>query len=142
MAAVSITAASLVPSTTTSNIIENTYLAGATITRGLSVYLDTTANTWKLADSDLSAAAAGSLGLFGVSLSDVVATQAMLVFISGDLGMGVCLTAGKVYCINTVAGEIIAHAELASGTRVTILGVATSTSNLRCRPWYTGALAP
>jgi hypothetical protein len=140
MAAVTITAASIVPVTGFSS--EHSYVAGATITRGLAVYLDTVTNTWKLADSDLSAAAAGSLGLVGISLSDVVATQPMIVFIGGHLGMGVCLTQGKVYCVGQVAGEIIAHAELTSTAKVTILGVATSTSNLYCRPWYTGAAIP
>lgn len=138
MAAVTITAANIIP--VAGATIETGYLAGATITRGQGVYL-AAANTWLLADSDLSAIAAGSLG-FGISLSDVGTGQYMQVFRGGDLGMGVCLTAGKVYCINTVAGEIIAHAELASGTRVSIFGVATTTSNLSCRMWYTSALAP
>lgn len=138
MAAVTITAASIIP--VAGALVEGNFLAGATITRGQGVYL-TAANVWALADSDLSAVAAGS-GAFGISLSDVASGQSMLVFRGGDLGMGVCLTAGKVYCVNTVAGEIIAHAELASGTRVSIFGVATTTSNLSCKMWYTGALAP
>lgn len=141
MAAVTITATAIIPAAGAA--IETAYLAGATITRGQSVYLDTAASppVWKLADADLSALGAGSSDV-GISLSDVATGQFMQVFKGGNLGMGVCLTAGKVYCVNTVAGEIIAHAELASGCRVTILGVATSTSNLNSRMWYTGALAP
>lgn len=139
MAAVSITAASIVPVAGFSS--ETNYLSGGTITRGQAVYLTAT-NVWALADANLSAVAAGSLGI-GISLSDVATGQSMIVFIGGNLGMGVCLTVGKVYCVNNVAGEIIAHAELVTLDRVTILGVATTTSNLNCsKMWYTGATIP
>lgn len=139
MAAVTITASAIVP--VAGATIETAYLAGATITRGQAVYL-TAANAWALADCNLSAIAAGSGG-FGISLSDVASGQYMQVFRGGQLGMGVCLTVGKVYCINSTAGEIIAHAELTTNDRVTILGVATTTSNLNCdKMWYTGATIP
>lgn len=116
--------------------IETNYLAGATITRGQSVYL-TASNTWALADNDSSALTAGSGGV-GISLSDVVATQNMIVQLTGTLNFGAILTKGTVYCVSSTAGGICPWADLGSGDYVTILGVASSTSVLTLRIWASG----
>lgn len=136
MAALTITVANIVPAAGFS--AESAYLAGATITRGQAVYLDASTNTWKLADCDASAAAAGSAGL-GISLSDVVATQPMLVMIAGTLAFGAILTNGGVYIVGgTAAGDIAPVGDLTTSWRLSILGVANGTSNLIVRPWATG----
>lgn len=116
--------------------IETAFLAGATITRGQPVYL-TASNTWALADNDVSALAAGSSGI-GISLSDVVATQNMIVQTSGTLNFGAILTKGTVYCVSSTAGGICPVADLGAGDYVTILGVASSTSVLTLRVWASG----
>lgn len=120
---------------------ETAFVAGATITRGQVVYLDSTTSTWKLADADLSAAAAGSVAI-GISLSDVVATQPMLVQKTGDLGFGAILTVGQVYCLSATAGGICPYADLTTNARVTILGVASTTSNLKLKTWASGIVKP
>lgn len=139
MADLTITVANVVP--VAGYQAESGYLAGATITRGATVYLDSTTSTWKLADCDASAAAAGSAGV-GISLSDVVATQPMLVMQGGDLGLGAILTVGQIYCVSATAGGIAPYADLTTNGRVTILGVASTTSNLKLRMWASGVAKP
>lgn len=121
MADLSITVANVVPVAGFTS--ETGYLAGATITRGQSVYLDTNASppSWKLADVDASALAAGSGGV-GISLSDVASGQPMIVMTGGDLGLGAILTQGVIYCVGDDPGTICPYGDLASGDRVTILG--------------------
>lgn len=120
---------------------ETGFLAGATITRGQTVYLDSSTSTWKLADCDLSAAAAGSAAI-GISLSDAVATQPMIVQKAGDLGFGAILTVGQVYCVSATAGGICPYSDLTTNGRVTILGVASTSSNLKMRTWASGIVKP
>lgn len=139
MASLTITVGNMIP--VAGYQAESGYLAGATITRGQSVYLDSTTSTWKLADCDASAAAAGSAGI-GISLSDVVATQPMLVQQGGDLGFGAILTVGQIYCVAATAGEICPYSDLTTNGRVTILGVASTTSNLKLRMWASGIAKP
>jgi len=137
MAALSITAANIIPATGFS--VENSYLAGATITRGQSVYFDTTTSTWKLADSNATAATAGSGGV-GIALNDAAASQPIAVQIGGNLGFGAILTKGKLYCPGATAGSIVPYEDLTTGDYVTILGIATSTSNLSMNRWITGVV--
>jgi hypothetical protein len=121
--------------------VETQFLAGATITRGQSVYLDAATSTWKLADVDLSASAAG-LTAIGISLSDVVATQPMIVQKEGDLAFGAILTVGKVYVVSATAGGICPIADITTNGRITVLGIATTTSNLKIKTWVTGVVVP
>lgn len=138
MADVTVTAANVVPAAGYS--AETNYLAGATITRGQAVYLSA-ANTWLLADADASALAAGSTAV-GISLSDVVATQPMLVMQSGVLSFGAVLTKGKIYCVSATAGGIAPYADLTTAANVTILGIASATSNLTMRQWASSITIP
>ena len=138
MADLTITVSNMVPAT--GYTAESAYLAGATITRGQSVYLSAV-NTWLLADADASALAAGSTAV-GISLSDVVATQPMLVMQSGSLSFGAILTKGKIYCVSATAGGICPYADLTSAANVTILGIASSTSALTMRLWASSITIP
>lgn len=135
MPALTITAANIIPVSGYS--VENGYLAGVSITRGQSVYLDVSATTWKLADSNVSAATAGSGGI-GIALNDAGAGQPIAVQIGGSLGFGAILTKGKLYCPGATAGTIVPYEDLTSSDYVTILGIASSTSNLSMTRWVTG----
>lgn len=137
MTALTITAANIVPVTGFS--VENNYLAGASITRGQSVYFDTTTSTWKLADSNSTAATAGSGGV-GIALNDAAASQPIAVQIGGSLGFGAILTRGKLYCPGATAGSIVPYEDLTTADYVTILGIATSTSNLSMNRWISGVV--
>lgn len=139
MANLTITAANVVPASGAIN--EYGYLAGASITRGQSVYLDTSANTWKLADSNDTAATAGSGGV-GIALNDAGSGQPVAVQIGGSLAFGSILTTGLIYCVSATAGSICPYADLTTNDRVTILGVASSGTTLVVRPWATGVVKP
>lgn len=134
MANLTITAANVVPVSGYS--AETGYLAGTSIARGQAVYLSAS-STWLLADCDASALAAGSSGV-GIALNDAAAGQPITVQTGGDLGFGAILTVGEVYCVSATAGGICPHSDLTTNGRVTILGVASTTSNLKLRCWASG----
>lgn len=140
MADLTITAANMIPVSGFS--FEQTLLSGAAITIGQSVYLDTTTSTWKLADANGSAATAGSGGV-GVALtSAAAAAQPITVMTGGSLAFGAILTVGILYCVSATAGGICPYADLTTGDRVTVLGVASTTSNLVMQRWVTGVTKP
>lgn len=132
MAAVTITAANIIPGSD-AQIRDGT--AGATVTQAQVVYLDSATSTYKLADCDLSAAAADAVGLCVIS---TLSGQPIKVIISGSLGMGACLTAGTQYYLGATAGQIVPFSDLTSGNRVIQVGYATTTSNLVVRIVNTG----
>jgi hypothetical protein len=103
-------------------------IAGATITAGQPVYKDSTAsNKLKPADADVLATAAA----VGVALHGASADQPLKYATSGNLTLSAVMTAGAVYVVSTTAGGIAPVADLGSGDYVTLLGIATSTSNLK-----------
>jgi hypothetical protein len=115
---------SAVARTASSKVARGT--AGATITAGQAVYLDATTDLIKLADADavLTAAAVGIAehgALSGQPLSYVFGRDITL---SG-------MTAGQVYVVSTTAGGIAPYSDLGSGDFPTILGLATSATNLK-----------
>ena len=103
-------------------------IAGAAITAGQPVYKDSTAsNKLKPADADVLATAAA----VGVALHGASADQPLKYATSGNLTLSAVMTAGAVYVVSTTAGGIAPVADLGSGDYVTLLGIATSTSNLK-----------
>jgi hypothetical protein len=103
-------------------------IAGATITAGQPVYKDSTAsNKLKPADADVLASAAA----VGIALHGASADQPLKYATSGNLTLSAVMTAGAVYVVSTNAGGIAPVADLGSGDYVTLLGIATSTTNLK-----------
>ena len=103
-------------------------IAGATITAGQPVYKDSTAsNKLKPADADVLATAAA----VGIALHGASADQPLKYATSGNLTLSAVMTAGAVYVVSTNAGGIAPVADLGSGDYVTLLGIATSTTNLK-----------
>lgn len=111
-------------------------IAGATVTAGQVVYEDATDNNkWKLADANVSDAAAN---VKGIALHAALAGQPLQVIKGGPLTLGAILTAGHWYVLSATAGGIAPVADLASGHRSTLLGYAYSTSVLIVAPQVTG----
>jgi len=126
-------------------------LFGEAASPGDAVYLDTTVNKWKLADSDTGTP--GPAGQNGVGLCltlvegdaeyGIVATKGTVRLVSG-------LTEGTTYVISNTAGGIAPDADIVtSGDYKTILGVggtaATGTFTLdvfELQPIYTGHQIP
>jgi hypothetical protein len=111
-----------------SGTISTDGILGATVTAGQTVYLDTTTNTFKLADANASAATAT---VKGIALNGGVSGQPVKVAIGGGtLDPGFTVTVGTVYVQSATAGGIAPVADLASGHYVCVLGVGITASQL------------
>lgn len=124
MTDISVTASSVVPSTSLSDL--QTVKAGAAITAGQPIYLDSS-NEAQLADCDASAAAAAAVG---IAVNNAAAGQRVSYQKSGTLTLNAVLTPGVIYVASATAGGIAPSADLGSGDYVTILGVAATSTTL------------
>lgn len=102
--------------------------AGATITAGQAVYLDSTTATYKLADNNSATAAVRAPA--GIALHGASSGQPLSVHTAGPITIGATVTAGVAYYLSDTPGGICPVADLASGEYPTILGIATSTTVL------------
>lgn len=123
MADLTITAASVAAG---SSARKTTGTAGATITAGQVVYLDSADNKYKLADCDSATAAARSPA--GIALHASLANQPLTVLTSGSITIGATVTAGIAYYLSGSAGGICPVADLGTGDYPSLLGFATSAS--------------
>lgn len=124
MADISITATSVVSTSTT----VGRAFAGATITAGQAVYLDT-AGVLQLADCDSATAAARAP--LGIALNGGATGQPITYIKGGDLTMNAVLTKGGRYYLSATAGGIAPEADMTgSGKDVVLIGIARSTTVL------------
>lgn len=135
MANLTVTAANVQPTTTTTY---KTGIAGAAITAGQSVYLDATTGTIKLADADLSVAAAKGVG---IAINNAAAGQPVTYAIGGSINMGATLVKGTTYVVSATAGGVAPQADLSTGATICILGIALDAAildvNIRNYPGVT-----
>lgn len=134
MADLTITAANVVPG---GNARIRNGTAGASITAGQVVYLDSTTNTFKLADNDSATAAVRSP--VGVALNGAASGQVISVQTSGKITIGATTAVGVVYCLSSTAGGICPSADIATGDYNTILGIGTSTTQIELNLQSAGA---
>lgn len=126
MAAISVTVASVAPGADCSTANGT---AGATITAGQPLYIDTAnGSVLKPADADLSDLAST---VAGISLHGALAGQPIAYATAGYVTFNAVLTAGKVYVLGATAGDICPAADLTTSWRTTLLGIAYSTTSLR-----------
>ena len=126
MADITVTAANVVAPSGQENIRVGT--AGEAITAGQSVYIDTAdSDKIKLADNNASAATATAAG---VSVTGAGNGEPVVYAIGGDYDTGGTVVKGGVYVVSATAGGIAPEADLASGNYTSVLGVASSTSNI------------
>lgn len=102
--------------------------AGAAITAGDVLYLDTATNTLKLAIATALATAV----VAGIALNDAASGQPVVyAYDDSALTVGGTLVTGTVYTVSSaVAGAIAPVADQGSADFVTVLGVANSTALL------------
>lgn len=111
--------------------------AGATITAGQVVYLESATNTVKLADANSGTAEARSP--YGIALNGGASGQPIAVARPGSsITIGAALTAGDRYYLSATAGGIAPHADVTTGWYPTVLGIATSTTVLKFDPIESG----
>lgn len=100
--------------------------AGASITAGQVVYLDSADNEYKLADNDSATAAVRSPA--GIALHAAADGQPLTIISKGPVTIGATTAVGTVYILSATAGGIAPIADAASGDYVTVLGIGTSTT--------------
>jgi hypothetical protein len=111
--------------------------AGATITAGQVVYLDSSDNKLKLADND-SATAAVRVPV-GIALHASLNGQPLTYLSRGSITIGATTAIGTVYCLSSTAGGICPSADIASGDYNTILGIGTSVTAIDVNIHQSGA---
>lgn len=114
--------------------------AGATITPGQAVYLDTTTNKYKLTDGDTDAESVCA----GISLDGGVDGRDMLIAPPGAvINIGGTVALGTVYVCSLAAGGIAPWADLSTGDYVTILfiGATNNIVKILCERQYAGVHA-
>jgi hypothetical protein len=108
--------------------------AGATITAGQVVSLNTTTGKYVLADAD---GAAGIDRPRGLALNNAADGQPLAIVKSGDVTLG-GMTAGVTYYLSPSPGGIAPRADVLTGDIVSVLGVAKSTTVLALDIQYSG----
>lgn len=140
MAAISIVAASVLPS---SSAIIRRGIAGATITQGQAIYVDS-ANSYVLKlTTTASALAAGSAGI-GIALNAASSGQPVDYVVSDPAFTpgSTQLSGDDVWLFDTTAGALtITKGDLESGDYVTHMGTYISTTTMNLNPTLGGLIA-
>jgi hypothetical protein len=138
MADLSITAANVLASDSATPVRRG--IAGATITAGQVLYVDTAAdNVLKLADADVLASAA----VAGIALNGAATGQPVeYVEADPDFTPGATTVAGTTYYLSTTAGAICPVGDLATGDFVTVLGIGLASNGLHLRPVVSATAIP
>jgi hypothetical protein len=124
MADISITAANVVAG---SDAVRESGTAGATVTAGQLVYLDTSDMKYKLADSN---GAAALRVPNGIALNGASNGQPLSVQKGGDITIGGTMTAGIPYFLSDTPGGLCPLPDIGAGEFSCIIGIAKSTSVL------------
>jgi hypothetical protein len=131
MADITITAASVVPGASASQVAG---IAGETITAGMAVYYATGTQLWMKALANGTAAQSGSGVQYGIALTSSSLNQPIMVDVNDPNGItiGGTTVVGTVYVVSAAAaGGICPWADLASTNYVTILGVGKSSNRIQ-----------
>ncbi|RWN51389.1 MAG: hypothetical protein EOS04_24255 [Mesorhizobium sp.] len=135
MADLTITSTSVIPGST-AKIAHGT--AGATITAGQAVYLDSSTGKWALADTDSATAAVRAA--HGVALNGCVLNQPIAVCTAGPVTIGATIEAGVFYYLSGTAGGICPVADVAAGDYPCVIGYGASTTVLQVDITYSGVV--
>jgi hypothetical protein len=137
MADLSITAANVVAG---SGAVKKTGLAGATITAGQVVYLDSATGSYKLADTDSATAAVRDPSTGGIALHAAASGQPLTIITSGPVTIGASILAGVFYYLSGNAGGICPIADVAAGDYPCVIGYGISTTVLQVKIAYSGVV--
>jgi hypothetical protein len=126
MADITITAANVLPGAGAR--VRHGVTAGATIAAGKTVVRDPTTDKYVLSDSNHATVALRKVN--GIALNAASDGQPFSMLEGGPITIGATLTAGAGYYLSETPGGIQPVADLASGERSVLLGLATSTTVL------------
>ena len=137
MAELTITPADVVKTSTTS-IQEG--IAGGTLTAGMAVYSDSSASgVIKACDAD--AAASSVCG--GIALHGAASGQPIKYATGGDLRISSVMTVGRVYFVSqATAGSLCVDGDILTGDYVSIVGIASTATNLKITINNSGVARP
>lgn len=110
-------------------------VAGATITAGQVVALNTTTGKYVLADAD---GASGIDRPRGIALNGASDGQPLKIAKAGNVTLGAVLTAGVSYFLSPTPGGIGVRGDVLTADIVSSLGIATSTTVLALDIQYSG----
>ena len=115
-------------------------LYGSTNSAGQAAYFDVADSKYKLADSNASSAIAAAVGVFVTPGVDAgygyVATGGSVILV------GTTMVVGTVYCVGATAGSIVPISDLTTGDYVTILGTASTATQLDLAIKASGIVKP
>lgn len=136
MSDISVTASAVQPTATT---IIASGTAGATITQGQPLYIDTNANNTLKPCLATSATANAAVG---IALSAASSGQPVQYAVQGDVTFNAVLVAGTIYVVSGTTGGIAPSADMdaASTWYATPLGVSSTTTNLKLAIKPSGAI--
>lgn len=129
----SVTASSVIKTSTTKS---TTKTAGVTITAGQVLCRNN--STGKIELADVNGASSYMKTVVGVALHGATANQPIEYAYEGDLTFNAGLTKGTIYVGSSNAGGLAPSTDLASGHTVSIVGAASSTTNLQIKLNNTG----
>lgn len=137
MAEIVITPADVVKTSTTA-ISEG--IAGGTITAGMAVYSDTSASgVLKACDADV----AVSTVCAGIALHGAASGQPLKYATGGDLTISSVMTVGRIYLVSqATAGSWCVDTDIVTGDFVTIIGVASTATNMKININVSGVARP
>jgi hypothetical protein len=137
MGAISITAGSFIPSSL-ATIVEDV-VAGAALTQGQSVYLDTSTNTYKLYDAD---GAGEAKNWAGFACQAVASGQKFDLCIKDPaLALGGTVAIGDTVWGSPTAGAVTkTFADLVTNCKTTVVGVATASGIVNFDPVSGGVI--
>lgn len=118
------------------NASKETGTAGQATTAGQLVYKDSTTQKWTL--SDTNSATVEARQPTGIALNNAATNQPLTVLTKGDITIGATLTAGTDYYASDTAGGICPRADVGTGEKVTLVGLAKSTTVLGVDFDYSG----
>ncbi len=138
MADIAITPASVLASAAA--IIDRRFTAGAAITTGQLVYLESSSNTWKLVDSNAAVTGNELATLKGIALNGAASGQPLAVVTKDtDFTPGGTLTNGTAVYSSVTAGGIT-HDIPTTAAYPTVLGIAKSATKMNFDPTASGAV--
>jgi len=114
-----------------------TAIAGATLIQGDVIYLDSTdSNKAKLAD----ASAAATATVAGICVTPSLSGQPVLYTAVDTIAIGATVATGEMYVLSATAGKIAPLADLVSTNIVSIIGIASSTTEIDIQLQNTGII--
>lgn len=126
MAAITVTAASVAR---VDGEVVNGYLAGATITAGMVVYVDS-AGAVQIGTNATSAGSGVSAQLVGIALNNGSSGQPIAILKNGTVNIGGTVAVGMPYALGT-AGGIIPVSDIAGTEYSTHVGEGTTAANIK-----------